>query len=165
MNQIDKQKFTELILANKTAMYRLAYGILRSKADAEDAVSETVLKAYEHLGDLKKPELFKSWIMQIVSNVSKTMLRRNSRVSLTDDISCFEAPAVQPDTELWNVVMGLENDQREILILFYYEGFTVKEIASILHVPQGTVKSRLSRAREKLKLQLCVQPQGACGEM
>lgn len=151
-----KEEFAAYVLLHQMSMYRLALGILGNKQDAEDALSETIIKAYEHLASLRDEAKFKSWIMAILVNVSKNMLSKNRRVQLVDDITIFEEAAQECQNDLWDSVMDLGEQHRQIIILYYYDGFSTKEIAKILKIPEGTVKSRLSRARENLKEILCL---------
>jgi RNA polymerase sigma-70 factor (ECF subfamily) len=132
-------------------MYRLAMSILKNTSDAEDAVSETILTAYEHLYSLKKPDSFKTWIMTILSNVSKDMLKKKKKVDLYNEPDMLETTVKEDSTEIWEFVLTLSEEYSQVVILYYYEGFTSKEIAKILHIPEGTVKSRLSRARNRLQ--------------
>lgn len=154
LNKIEEANFIRLIQENKLGMYRLALSILHNETDAEDAVSETVLKAYEKLDKLKNIDKFKSWIMMILVNQSRTMLRKKNRIDLMEDMGQLEMSFENQTGELWSVVAELEEDFRNVVILFYYEDMTTKEIAKTLRVAEGTVKSRLSRAREKLKLKI-----------
>lgn len=151
MNTIKKEEFERLVIENQLSMYRLAMSILKNSNDAEDAVSETVLTAYEHLSSLKKNDSFKAWMMTILVNVSKKMLRKKKRVVLYDDLGLFEKSTDEGSCEMWETVLTLNAKYAKVVILYYYEGFSTREIARILHIPEGTVKSRLSRARSKLQ--------------
>lgn len=151
MKKMDETDFIRLTLENKLGMYRLAFSILRNEADAEDAVSETVLKAYEKLDNLRNTNKFKSWIMKILVNQAKTMLRGKNRIDLMADMEQLEMSFDNQTGELWSVVSELDEEFRNVVILFYYEDMTTREIAKTLQIAEGTVKSRLSRAREKLK--------------
>ena len=151
MNTIKKEEFERLVIENQLSMYRFAMSILKNSNDAEDAVSETVLTAYEHLSSLKKSDSFKAWIMTILVNVSKKMLRKKKRVVLYDDLGLFEKSTDEGSCEMWEAVLTLNAKYAKVVILYYYEGFSTREIARILHIPEGTVKSRLSRARSKLQ--------------
>lgn len=135
-------------------MYRYALGVLRNPADAEDAVGETVLKAYAHLAQLRDTERFRSWVMSILVNVTRTMLAGRGRLEFPGDMSLYEQRAPEEGRELWYVVMDLPQDFRQVVILYYYEGFRTKEIARMMKLSEGTVKSRLNRARRKLKTAL-----------
>lgn len=151
MSAIDRETFSGLIREYTPALYRLAFGILHNREDAEDVVSESVLKAYEKLHALRKPECFRAWLMQIAVNEAKRVYTKNKRYTLTENIEDY-MPAFEDEYhELWDIVMKLDIDYRETVILYFYEQFSIKEIAQILHIPEGTVKSRLSRAKKKLK--------------
>ena len=122
--------------------------------DAEDAVSEAVIKAWEHLDKLRKKEKFKSWIMTILANETKNILAKKKKIELMESLDNFDKAVCTDGTGLWEMVMELPEDFRMVVILYYYEGFSTKEIAKILKISGGTVKSRLSRARQKLKVLL-----------
>lgn len=152
--KMKKDEFERLIIEYQSQMYRLALSILKNTHDAEDVVGDSILTAWERLSTLKDPSKFKSWIMTITANNAKTYLRKNKRVELTDSFDDLgEAADVYEgsETELWNAVMHLKEKHSEIIVLYYYFGFSVKEISKILHLTQGTVKSRLSRGREALR--------------
>ncbi len=148
---MDNETFGKLVREYMPNMYRLALGMLCSKADAEDAVCEAVLKAYENLDRLKKQERFKSWIMQITANEARKIYRKSKRevgMEHVDDVM----PAFLDDYhELWDAVMTLEEIYREVIILYFYDSLSVKEISKTLHIAEGTVKSRLSRGKKALK--------------
>ena len=148
---MDKEQFCHKIRELETSMYRYALGVMKNPADAEDAVGETVLKAYAHLAQLKHPERFRSWIMSILVNVTRTMLAGRSRLELPGDMSLYGQQASGEQRELWDTVMDLPQKFRQVVILYYYEGFHTKEIAQMTKLSEGTVKSRLNRARQKLK--------------
>lgn len=154
MNTIGKEQFCDLIRAQQISMYRYALGILKNPADAEDAVGEAVLKAYARLAQLKNPDRFKAWSMSILANEIYTMLSRKNRVELSDDMNQYQQGSSSDDRELWYAVMELPEDFRDVVILYYYDGFQTKEIAGILKISEGTVKSRLNRARKKLRTAL-----------
>jgi RNA polymerase sigma-70 factor (ECF subfamily) len=148
--------FCGLLRENRKAMFRVALGILRNSADAEDAVSEATVKAYTYFNKLRKTESFKPWVMRILVNEAYAVANKRRQADSLEDIP--EEPAV-PGGEaplldslaLWDAVRQLEDEFRAVTILFYYEDMSIKEIAGILQIPVGTVNSRLSRSREKLR--------------
>ena len=150
--ELTKEEFTKLILDFQIPMYRLAMGILKNEADAEDAVSNGIMNAFEHLYSLKNKEKFRTWIMTIIANEAKSIFRRRKKVDLYGDSNVFEGKEQSENKDIWQLVMTLDSEFSKVVILYYYEGFSMKEISKILHIPEGTVKSRLSRAKEKLKL-------------
>ncbi|MBO5054932.1 MAG: sigma-70 family RNA polymerase sigma factor [Eubacterium sp.] len=147
--------FIETVDVNKTAMFRLAYSIVLNKEDAEDVVSESILKAYSHLYELRNTKKMKAWLFQILVNESKTCLRKRKRIELVDDFSKFENRVSESDngtsSDLLEYIYQLEDIYKEIIILYYFEQFHIREIAKILNLSEGTVKSRLFRARAELK--------------
>ena len=135
--RITKEKFADLIREYKLPMYRLSYGILQNEMDAEDAVGEAVIKAYEHLDSLREIDKFRQWIMMITANEAKHIFRK-----------------IDKHDELWDIILTLDEKYRSVIILFYYDQMKIKEISEILHITEGTVKSRMSRAKDILKKQL-----------
>lgn len=149
--QIHKEQFSELIWETKIPMYRLAYGILRNQPDAEDAVGEAIMSAYEHLDSLKDAEKFKPWILMITANEAKKIYNKRKRVEPMEDIDACGPAYNDTHDELWDVVLKLEEKYRSVIILYYYEQMKIWEISNVLHITEGTVKSRMSRAKKKLK--------------
>lgn len=149
--QIQKEGFSKLIWETKVPMYRLAYGILRNQQDAEDAVGEAIISAYEHLDSLKDVDKFKAWVMMITANEAKKIYRKRKRMEPVEDIDVSGPVHNDTHDELWEVVLKLEERYRSVIILYYYEQMKIREISNILHITEGTVKSRMSRAKQKLR--------------
>jgi RNA polymerase sigma-70 factor, ECF subfamily len=147
----DKEAFGRLIESNKVTLYRLALSILVEKQDIEDAIQNSIIKAYEGVIYLKKNEFFKTWLIRILINECKSILKKNKKIvhleeasidiSVTDDYS---------NIELTSAVNLLEEDLKIVTTLFYFEDIPQKDISKLLGIPEGTVRSRLSRARTKL---------------
>jgi len=148
----DKGAFAGLIEANKAQLYRVAKGIVSQECDIEDAIQETILKAWRSLSSLKRDDLFKTWLIRILINECYIILRqRNKGMVLTQNLaeqSC-ETNADQK-IDVWHALKKLDVDHSTVLILYYFEDISSKDIARILEVPEGTVKSRLYRAKEKI---------------
>lgn len=151
MANLNNDQFAELINEHKTNMYRLALGILHKEADAQDIVSESVIRAYENIGSLKNIAKFKPWIMQIVVNEARGIYRKSKRLECVEDMDVLQLSHQDEHHELWDVVIRLEYIYREVIILYFYEQMQIKEISKILHIAEGTVKSRLFRAKKLLK--------------
>ena len=145
MSSITREAFEKLINEYKSNMYRLALGILQNQYDAEDAVSESVLKAYENLVKLRNADKFKAWILQITANEARLLYKKQKRQLYTENIESYMPVFEEDYHELWDVVMQLQRPYREVILLFYYEQFSITEIARILQIREGTVKSRLAR--------------------
>ena len=151
MSAIDNETFAGLVREYTPNLYRLALGILHNREDAEDAVSEAILKAYEKVHTLKNPNSFRAWIMQIAANEAKRIYVKNKRSALMENVEDYMPEFRDEYHELWDVVMRLDVSYREVTILYFYEQLTIKEISKILHIPEGTVKSRLHRGKQQLK--------------
>ena len=151
MSGMEQETFERNIREYAPNMYRLALAMLHNRQDAEDAVSEAVLMAYEKRHTLRDRNRFKPWIMQIVANEARRIYGKNKRITPMEDMEAYMPSFKDENHELWDVVMQLETAHREVIMLYFYERFSIKEIGRILHVPEGTVKSRLFRAKKALK--------------
>ncbi|MCH5257921.1 MAG: RNA polymerase sigma factor [Lachnospiraceae bacterium] len=151
MSTIDNETFAGLVREYTPNLYRLALGILHNRDDAEDAVAESILKAYEKIHTLRNPDSFRPWIMQITANEAKRIYAKNSRSSPMENVEEYMPEFRDEYHELWDIVMRLDTAYREVTILYFYEQLSLKEIGKILHIPEGTVKSRLHRAKKELK--------------
>lgn len=146
---MDNSIFVEKLIEIKNQMYMVALSLLKNHADAEDVVQESILVAYEKLYMLKKDDKFKSWMMRIVVNQAKMQLRKNSRMIVSDDVP--EIISEDKHEDIWEIVLSMKSELSAVVILFYAQGYSVKEISKIMTIPVGTVKSRLSKARNLLK--------------
>lgn len=138
-------------------LYRFALYSLRSPADAEDAVSETVIDAFTSIQKLRSEESFKAWIFKILS--AKCKRRMKSIQPLLDefpetipDENSSENLAEQIDVR--NYFFQLKDEERLIISMHIFAGYTSQEIAKILHLNPNTVRSKESRALKKLSIQL-----------
>ena len=148
----DKDAFCNLIRINKISMYRVAKSILSKEEDVEDAVSEAILKAYKNIKSLKDESFFKTWLIRIVINESNTLYKKRSReISVENEhFVNLQVNDKYKDVTLYNAINALDDDLRTTTILFYFEDMKYRDIAKVLDIKEGTVKSRLSRAKEKL---------------
>lgn len=148
----DKNAFCNLIRINKVSMYRVAKSILNKEEDVEDAVSEAILKAYKNIKSLKDESFFKTWLIRIVINESNTIYKKRNREIAVENEHFINVQVNDKykDLTLYNAINSLDEDLRTTTILFYFEDMKYKDIAKVLDAKEGTVKSRLSRAKEKL---------------
>lgn len=151
MSGIGRDTFEQYIRDYAPNMYRLALAMLHNREDAEDAVSEAVLTAYEKRHTLRSQGSFKPWIMQITANESRKIYGKNKRITPMEDMEAYMPVFKDERHELWDMVMQLAPVYREVIVLYFYERFSIKEIGQTLHVPEGTVKSRLSRGKDALR--------------
>jgi RNA polymerase sigma-70 factor (ECF subfamily) len=114
-------------------------------------VQEALAKAWANIRTLREPRYFRTWLIRILLNECYRILRRGKHAEseLPQEYAGFDAPG-EDTMDLRNALMSLPEDQRTAIVLFHVEDLTVDEIARVMKVPPGTVKSRLSRARTKL---------------
>lgn len=148
----DKEAFSQLMLDSEKDMYRVAKAILKNDDDVADAMQETALACWEKIHTLKKNEFFKTWLIKILINQCNAICRQKSRFVF----DTYEKEAVGAEREYINIewkefLKHLEEKYRTVVILYYVEGFKVKEIAQLLEISEGTVKSRMAAARKKME--------------
>ena len=145
-------QFLELYETIYKDLYRLAYYYLGNAQDAEDVVSETVLKAYEKFTSLRKKEAFKNWIFAILVNQCRTFLRKKAARGTSELV---EEPSFEPSLEDITVVKDLlavlSEEERQIVILSVFGGYKGEEIARILHIKYSTVRTKYRRALKKME--------------
>ena len=143
----------ELVEMYKNNIYAAAFNICKSAADAEDVVQDTFLQYYMTKKEFDDEKHIRYWILRVAINKAKNIqssFRRKKEMSLEDYVETltFETPESR---ELFEEVMKLPEKYRVVIHLFYYEDYSIKEIAKILRVTESSVKVRLSRGRAKLK--------------
>lgn len=148
-NQGEEEWILQLVEEKSDLMYRLVYPMLNNSADAEDAVSTAVLKTWENRKRLYHSDKAGAWMIRVAMHEASNIYRSRKRINITDSIPEQETEE-NPDN-IWDAVRKLKPKESKVVILYYYEGYSVKEIASILKMPVGTVKSRLSSARNHLR--------------
>ena len=158
MTEGDRLWFEEQIRDAEKAMYNVAYTIVGNHTDAEDAVCDALLSAWQSFSRLHDRTYFRAWLIKIVKNRSYDMLRKRKEHLEYDDALMNSPPDEDDDMEraerelcVHQAIMQLPDEQRLAITLFYMENFSIKEIAKITKSTEGTIKSRLSRARVKLR--------------
>lgn len=143
--------FSKLIDSQMQSLYKTAYAILKNNEDAADAIQETILICWEKLPTLKKNQFFKTWITRILINECYKVLEQNKKIVYFEDEPFDEGKEDEHDIEFKEVLDVLDEKYRVVTVLYYSQGFSTKEISRILNIPDNTVRTRLSRAREQLK--------------
>ncbi len=149
----DKQAFEEIVMEYIDYFYRIAYVILKNEEDASDAVSNAVLKAYTKIKQLKKEEFFKTWITKILKNECYEIIRKNKKITYIEEYRQENLNYTEENENKIDVkkaINALDDELREIVSLYYVQDESIQNISEILNIPQGTVKSRLSRARNEI---------------
>lgn len=153
---IDNNSFTMLVTAQTDTLYRVSMTMLKNEHDAQDAVHEAILLAYQNRNKLRQEQYFGTWLTRILINQCSRVLRQRKRIAdVTEplpDIASRDNPYIS--VEIGEAIDTLPPKIRLTVILYYIEDYSVREIKEILHIPEGTVKSRLSKGRKLLKDQL-----------
>ena len=153
----DSEAIGKIILENTQSMYRVAFSILKNEEEIYDAISNTTVIVFEKISSLRKEEFFKTWLTRILINECYKIYNQNKKIVYLENLGQDNTRGytdTYTDFETRNLVKKLAQDLRETVILYYFEDFSVKEIAKVLEIPEGTVKSRLSRARKELEFAL-----------
>jgi len=156
--------FTERLAALRETMYRVSYSQLSQGCDRDDAVQETLLKAWGKRHRLKDERYMKTWVISILINECHNIQRKGKRVELPGELPERVAPA-EANEELHDALFRLDEKLRLPIVLYYIEGFRVNEIAEILGVPQGTVSWRMSKARKELNRIMSFEEDTPCLKM
>lgn len=163
----DREAFELIVVAKGEQLFRTALAILGSEADARDATQEAFIHSWRQMSGLRDVDRFDAWLGRILINECRMSLRRRGRVRevAMDSPSRLDArvPTDNPAsdstaTDFDDAFARLTVDQRTILVLHHMHGYPVREIADWLGIPAGTVKWRLSRARQALRRELEAEP-------
>lgn len=146
-----RDSLVEQIIAHTDLMYYVSHTLLRHKADQEDAVQQTIEKALRKYTSLRNEQQVKAWLTRILVNECYNIMRKRKREFPVEALPY--APPTAESTAFYSM-MELPEKFRLPIVLHYQQGYTTKEVASILRIPEGTVKGRLVRGRKELSLLL-----------
>ena len=156
------EQFTPLAERYMDTVFRVAYSYLRCRDDADDVTQDVLIQLYKEDKAFESDAHVKNWLIRVTVNRCKNVLRtpwhRAEDIADYENTLVFEQPQYR---ELFEAVMSLDRRYRLPVLLYYYEGYRQREIAALLGVPEETVRTRLSRARDKLKHILSEVPQYA----
>lgn len=156
----DEKAFTELILSIKIDLYKIAKTRLSNDSDINDAIQETMIKAYNHLKKLKDENKFKSWIIKILINECNMIYKKKSKKSklinkieseelLNNKEDIIQTSDSKIDFDI--LIDRLDYEEKIIITLFYNNKYTCSEIAEILNININTVKSKIARTKQKIR--------------
>lgn len=143
----------ELFHTYADMVYRLAFLRLKSHADAEDILQEVFVRCLKKGQIFRDAEHQKAWLIRVTINCTKTLATsawRRHTVSEQDNLRDEVLAEMEDHTDVYAAVLELPKDYRTVVHLYYYEGYSVKEIATIVAATESAVKSRLFRARDML---------------
>lgn len=150
---MDIQTFEAEVLKIERLLYRVSWSMLSNQEDCADAVQEALTKAWQKRDTLRSRKAFRSWMVQILSNVCRDMLRKRQHrqtVPLEDNAVADTADEANPFL-VTDFLLSLSPEHRTAVVLHYLEGYRVRDISQMLSIPEGTIKSRLMYARESLR--------------
>ena len=147
--------FLKIFQQHEESIYRMAFVYVKNQEDALDIVQEVAYQAFKKIHTLKNPEYFKTWLMRITINCALNVNKKNSKIiPLNPEFEEFiESDDV--DSTLYitlkDLIETLQDDEKSVVLLKYYQSFTFQEISETLGIPLGTAKSILYRALNKLR--------------
>lgn len=152
----DRKSLIMLIESNKQEMFRIAFGILKNSSDAADAIQDTALTCFEKIDTLKNPAVFKAWMFKILVNHCRRILKERHKMASPRELQEYGSSPnlereVTDNIEFLRLMNQIDAKYRIVLLLYYAEEFSVKEIAELLELNENTVKTRLSRGRDMYK--------------
>lgn len=149
---MDKELFTQLVLEQQRRMYRIAVSYTASSADAEDAMQEALLRAWDKRHTLRDQSLFATWLTRILINECKTLLRKRRRLMPVPELPALSTPPEdEAAAEVRQALFAMPEKYRVPLVLSLLEGYRMQEIAQVMKLPLGTVKTRIARGKKMLE--------------
>lgn len=153
----------ELLLKNYQRYYRLAYSYVKNEQDALDVVQESAYKAIKKCQKIKEASYMETWIYRVVINTALDFLRRSNRETPTPDAWEVQYQDEYADIDLMKAMYQLEEKERAVVVLRFFEDRKLEEIAEITEENVNTVKSRMYRALKKLKVHLSEEEERSAG--
>lgn len=150
----DKKAFMELIKSNEKSMYKVARAMVFNEEDIKDVFQDTIIKAYESIEKLKEPQYFSTWLIRILINNCNDVIKKRKKVISLEIVKEESYKEKFKNVDLYMAINELEEDLKMVIIMFYFMDMAIKDIAKAQSIAEGTVKSRLNRARKKLEEKL-----------
>lgn len=151
----DKHAFLDLIEPQKEKLYKIAYTYVKNEQDTLDIIQETICKAYVSLDTLKKAKYFNTWLVKILINISITTLNKNKKVVYLEEKEVeYDDSTISNCDDRLDLISELDKldlKYKNVIVLKYFEDFTIKEIANVLDIPIGTARTNLYRGLEILR--------------
>lgn len=153
------EAFTRLVTRYQGALLRMCSISLRDRTAAEDAVQETFLKAYRHMDTFRAESTERTWLMSIAINTCRDMnrsawFRHTDRRITPEDMSLAAPPQDEDALALAEAIRRLPARHRDVILLYYYQDMTIREVAQTLRAAPSTILKRLNQAQDKLRTAL-----------
>ncbi|MBR3672763.1 MAG: sigma-70 family RNA polymerase sigma factor [Clostridia bacterium] len=147
----NNSKFEFYVSQNMDMLYKLAFAYLKSEEDSNDVVQNVWLNFYKTKKEFESEEHIKFWLVRCTINECKKFWRTSWHRLVTFEEVSQSISEEESDIDLFNAIMSLDRKYRVVIVLYYIEDYKINEIAKLLNLPVGTVGSRLSKAKDKLK--------------
>ena len=144
------EEFASRIVAMQGALYRVSASILPQQCDREDAVQSCIERAWRKQSTLRDDSRLEAWVTRILINECYAILRSRKRETPVESVPESPAPPGS-DPDLYRFFSGLKDKIRLPMVLYYLEGYSIQDVAGMMRLPVGTIKSRLSRGREMMR--------------
>ncbi|GMQ58277.1 RNA polymerase sigma factor SigV [Vallitalea sediminicola] len=159
MRKRDLEKIVaNYIIDNKEKYYRLAYSYVKNPDDTLDIVQESIYKALSSINKLKNPDYINTWFYRIVVNTSLDHIRKQKKLDVVDEVTLEKySDGIHDNYQNVDLLRALDDlpvDYRSIIVLRYFEGLKIEEIANVLNENVNTIKTRLYSALKKLRIKL-----------
>lgn len=154
----DENAFNELIFLIQNEMYLIAKSKLKNEDDIADAIQETIISCYKNLRKLRNTNLFKTWLIRILINECNKIYKKRKKYNISYEEIETEKYLKVEDKSFENIgfdilIRNLKDEEKMILTLYYYSDYSTKEISKILKMNENTIRSKIVRAKEKLRKQ------------
>ncbi len=150
----NKKCLQELLVLHSDQLYRTAFLYVRNREDALDVVQEASYKAFKSISQLKTENFFLTWLTRILIHCSYDVLKRKKKEIPKDIMSEREVDRREQDVESLDLLVAinqLNEKYKDAIILFYFQDLPISEVAKVMNIPENTVKTHLSRGKERLK--------------
>ena len=151
----DRNAFNKIFIAINDDLYKIAKSRISNEEDIADAVQETMIATFKNIKKLRDPSQFKKWVITILINKCNRIYRRKYKKDVSYEEYNFESFSsscnLESNIEFYEMLKDLKYEEKIIIILYYLEQYTVKDIKEILKMNENTVTTHLYRARQKIK--------------
>ena len=156
MRSISDKEFEEIYYKHKQTLYNISYSYLKNVSDSDDIVQDVFMKYLNTNNDFKSDDDLKYWLIRVCINacINEVKSTYKKKVMLDNDISSNNDLNKNEDKEIFSYVYDLPLQYKDVIVLYYYESYSVDEISKILKISQANVKKRLERGRNILKTKI-----------
>ena len=149
-----EKKFEKSVIENKEKFYRLAYYYVKNHHDAMDVLQESILKGYSNITKIKDENFIDKYLSRLIINTAIDFIRKNSKVVFTDNECLKEVESGVNSSDINYAVDNLEPELKSIIVLKYFHGYKISEVAEILDISISTVKNRMHKALKQLRVEI-----------